>query len=66
MHLVVGRMDGYTDIRTDPNCIAIKNCVTKFILLQNPAGYPVNGYPALTIRQISGLNVSSPTLDTTF
>ncbi len=67
MHITEGRMDGHTDIRTDPYCNAIKKFVMKFILPQHyPAGYTVNGYQALTIRRISGLKASSQTLDTTF
>ncbi len=32
-----GRLDGNTDIRTDPNCILFKNVVTKFFIPQYPA-----------------------------
>ena len=38
-------MDVWTDIRTDLNCIAIKNFVTKFIFANAISG-PTPGYPA--------------------
>ena len=44
-----GRLDGHTEIWTDPNCIVIKNFVTKFLLLLVIFRYPTKKVSGLTL-----------------